>query len=51
MWNDVDALLMNPINFFVENADYYLDELEKLDEDEDDNWLPVLVECDVIDLY
>ena len=37
MWNDVGALHVNPINFFVENADYYLDELEKLDEDEDDN--------------
>lgn len=37
MWNIVGALHVNPINFFVENADDYLDRLEQLDEDEDDN--------------
>ena len=42
---------MNPIHFFVEAADVYLNQLDQIDEIEDDIWLLVLVECDVIDLY
>ena len=34
VWNIVDALHVNPVNFFVEDADVFLDWLEQPDEDD-----------------